>query len=121
MPTPRLELRKVGLSFHTDGVTIKALSDVSFGVMPGEFVTVIGPSGSGKSTLFNLITGLLQPDGGEILIDGETAPSRLGQFGYMPQKDLLLPWRNVLDNAIIPMELRGVDRNTAREKAREML
>ena len=121
MPTPRLELRDVGLSFHTDGVTIKALSDVSFAIQPGEFVTVIGPSGSGKSTLFNLITGLLQPDSGDILIDGEIAASRLGQFGYMPQKDLLLPWRNVLDNAIIPMELRGVDRNTARDKAREML
>ena len=121
MSTPRLDLRHVGLSFHTDGRTVQALDDVSLAAMPGEFVTVIGPSGSGKSTLFNLITGLLQSDSGDILIDGQIARSRLGQFGYMPQKDLLLPWRSVLDNAIIPLELRGVPRDQARARARELL
>jgi ABC-type nitrate/sulfonate/bicarbonate transport system ATPase subunit len=121
MPAPKLELRHVSKAFHANDLTVQALEDVSFQVMPGEFVTVIGPSGSGKSTLFNLIAGLLEPDTGEILLDGEAGVDRVGRFGYMPQRDLLLPWRTALDNAIIPLELRHVPRDEARARARQML
>jgi ABC-type nitrate/sulfonate/bicarbonate transport system ATPase subunit len=121
MTIPKLEVRHVGKTFHGDGRTVPALEDVSLRVMPGEFVTIIGPSGSGKSTLFNLIVGLLQPDTGEICIDGEICAERAGRVGYMPQRDLLLPWRSVLDNVIIPLELRAVPRAEARAQAREML
>jgi ABC-type nitrate/sulfonate/bicarbonate transport system ATPase subunit len=89
--------------------------------MPGELITIIGPSGSGKSTLFNLIVGLLEPDQGEICLDGERCDHRTGRVGYMPQRDLLLPWRSVLDNAIVPLELRGVSRDEARTRAQELL
>jgi ABC-type nitrate/sulfonate/bicarbonate transport system ATPase subunit len=121
VPEASVELRHVSKAFHSDGLTVQALDDVSLAVRRGEFVTLIGPSGSGKSTLFNLIVGLLEPDSGEILLNGAVAERRTGQVGYMPQKDLLLPWRSVLDNAIIPLELRGVPRASARERAREML
>jgi ABC-type nitrate/sulfonate/bicarbonate transport system ATPase subunit len=121
MTTPRLELRGVGKTFHGDGRAVLALEGLSLRVMPGEFVTVIGPSGSGKSTLFNLIVGLLQPDTGEICIDGVVCHERAGRVGYMPQRDLLLPWRSVLDNVVIPLELRGVPRSEAHHQAREML
>jgi ABC-type nitrate/sulfonate/bicarbonate transport system ATPase subunit len=121
MTTPKLEVRHVSKTFHGDGRTVPALEDVSLRVMPGELVTIIGPSGSGKSTLFNLIVGLLQPDTGEICIDGEVCAERAGRVGYMPQRDLLLPWRSVLDNVIIPLELRAVPRPEARAQAREML
>jgi ABC-type nitrate/sulfonate/bicarbonate transport system ATPase subunit len=119
--TPKLELRGVGKTFHGEGMAVRALEDVSLAVEPGEFVTVIGPSGSGKSTLFNLIVGLLEPDTGEICLDGQVCQDRAGRVGYMPQHDLLLPWRSVLDNAILPLEVSGVPRAEARSEARELL
>ncbi len=117
MATPRIELRHVSKTFYGAKHTVPALEDVSLKIMPGEFVTVIGLSGSGKSTLFNLCVGLLEPDEGEILIDGMKPKSRLGLLGYMPQRDLLLPWRSVLDNVIIPREINGVPKKEARDKA----
>ena len=115
---PKLELRGLRKRFAGDGAAVTALDGVSLAVQPGEFVTLIGPSGSGKSTLFNLIVGLAEPDAGAILFDG--APAR-GQAAYMPQRDLLLPWRTVLDNVILPQEVRGLPRERARARAREML
>jgi ABC-type nitrate/sulfonate/bicarbonate transport system ATPase subunit len=121
MSSFKIELRNVSKTFYSERMQVKALEDVSLAVNQGEFLTIIGPSGSGKSTLFTLIVGLLDPDEGEICIDGETCSDRLGLVGYMPQRDLLLPWRNVLDNAIISQELRGVPKTLARENARGML
>jgi ABC-type nitrate/sulfonate/bicarbonate transport system ATPase subunit len=121
MPTAKVELRNVRKTFHANGRTIRALENISFNVQPGEFVTIIGPSGSGKSTIFNLIVGLLEPDDGEICIDGETRKQRTGRVGYMPQRDLLLPWRSVLDNVILPQELLGIPTKNARAKAEELL
>ena len=121
MPPVKIELRNVTKSFHGDGVVVEALKDVSLQVEEGEFVTIIGPSGSGKSTLFNLIVGLLEPDEGEICIDGELCTNRAGLVGYMPQRDLLLPWRSIIDNVILAQELRGVPKEHAREKARKLL
>jgi ABC-type nitrate/sulfonate/bicarbonate transport system ATPase subunit len=119
--TPCLEVRHVSKTFHDDGHTVHALDDISFAALPGEFITVIGPSGSGKSTLFNLITGLAQPDGGEIRFDGSPVRQRAGRVGYMPQRDLLLPWRTVLNNVILGPELDGRSKRRARHQAREMM
>ena len=121
MTTPRIELKNVSKIFYGVNRSVPALEDVSFKVMPGDFVTIIGTSGSGKSTLFNLCVGLLEPDEGEILIDGEKLRNRTGMVGYMPQSDLLLPWRSVLDNVIIPMDIQGVPKRKSRHKALEML
>jgi ABC-type nitrate/sulfonate/bicarbonate transport system ATPase subunit len=119
--TPRIELRHVSKTFTGNGRAIPALRDVSLKVMPGEFVTIIGASGSGKSTLFNLCAGLLEPDEGSIIIDGTEPRSRLGRLGYMPQRDLLLPWRSVLDNVVISQDIKGVPRKESREQALDML
>jgi ABC-type nitrate/sulfonate/bicarbonate transport system ATPase subunit len=121
MTTPRIEFRHVSKTFLGIERAIPALDNVSFKVMPGEFVTIIGASGSGKSTLFNLCVGLLEPDEGEILIDGEKPENRAGMVGYMPQRDLLLPWRSVLDNVLIPLEIQGIPKRESRQKAMEML
>lgn len=121
MITPRIELRHISKTFTGTDRDVPALDDVSFDIKPGEFVTIIGASGSGKSTLFNLCVGLLQPDTGEILIDGEIPKNRTGMLGYMPQHDLLLPWRSVLDNVIIPLDIQGVPRRESRQKALAML
>jgi len=121
MTTPRIELRHISKTFFGVHHIVPALEDVSFKVMPGEFVTIIGASGSGKSTLFNLCVGLHEPDEGEILIDGERPENRAGMVGYMPQRDLLLPWRSVLDNVLIPLEIQGIPKRESRQKALEML
>jgi ABC-type nitrate/sulfonate/bicarbonate transport system ATPase subunit len=119
--TPRIELRHVSKTFVGEGSVVPALRDVSLAVMPGEFVTIIGGSGSGKSTLFNLLVGLLEPDEGTILIDGHEAQSRLGLLGYMPQRDLLLPWRSVMENVLLPQDIRGVPRRESRRAVLDML
>jgi ABC-type nitrate/sulfonate/bicarbonate transport system ATPase subunit len=117
----QLELRHVHMAFHTDGQAFQALEDISFTVAPREFVAIVGPSGGGKSTLFNLIVGLLQPESGEIRLDGTIATDRLGRFGYMPQRDLLLPWRDILGNVTVPLEVRGVPEAEARRQALELM
>ena len=119
MPTPRIELRHISKIFCGADHAVPVLEDVSFKVMPGEFVTIIGTSGSGKSTLFDLCVGLLEPDGGEILIDGKPE-NRAGMVGYMPQHDLLLPWRSVLNNVLIPLDIQGIPRKDSRPRALEM-
>jgi ABC-type nitrate/sulfonate/bicarbonate transport system ATPase subunit len=118
--SPLLELRAVNKSF---GKTT-ALAGFGASVAAGEFVTVVGPSGCGKSTLFNIVAGLEEPDAGGILrFRGSSchAADLLGRVSFMPQRDLLLPWRDVVDNAILALEVEGVTRLEARAKARKML
>jgi len=98
-----------------------AIEHVHLTVEAGEFVAILGPSGCGKSTLLNVIAGLVEPDAGEILLSGAPAPRRLGQVAYMPQRDALLPWRSVLDNVILGLEVAGVGRDNARAQALELL
>ncbi|GAB4393624.1 MAG: ABC transporter ATP-binding protein [Kiloniellaceae bacterium] len=101
-----------------------AVSNVDLQIQPGEFITLIGPSGCGKSTLFNMIGGLLPADDdGSILMNGEPQKDGelLGKVSFMPQRDLLFPWRNVVDNAILALEIEGVSKKEAREKALAML
>jgi len=121
MTIPRIEFRNVNKTFSGIDHAVPSLEDISFMVMPGEFVTIIGVSGSGKSTLLNLCVGLLQPDDGEILIDGKRLENRTGMVGYMPQRDLLLPWRSVLNNVLIPLEIQNIPRGEAKEEALQML
>jgi len=111
----------VNKAFRVDGKVVTALSGVDLVARKGEFVVLIGPSGCGKSTVLNIICGLVQPDSGEVLLDGEAVQQRTGLMGYMLQKDLLLPWRKVLDNVILGPEISGLDRNVAREEAIQLL
>ncbi len=76
----------------------EALAPVDLAVAPGEFVSIVGPSGCGKSTIFNIVSGILAPTAGRVRIDGVDVTGRTGHVGYMLQKDLLLPWRTVLEN-----------------------
>jgi ABC-type nitrate/sulfonate/bicarbonate transport system ATPase subunit len=112
-----LEVQHLAKSFPGASGSVAALTDVDLVAAPGEFVTIIGPSGCGKSTLFNLVAGLDEPDAGIITLAGRAEGSRLGRVAYMPQKDLLLPWRTTLDNVVLPLELRGVPRAEARQRA----
>ncbi|HET6831302.1 MAG TPA: ABC transporter ATP-binding protein [Solirubrobacterales bacterium] len=122
MPTATARLRTEGLTktfparFGADG-PVRALDAVEMAVGPAEFVSIIGPSGCGKTTLLDLLAGLDRPSAGRILLDGRPAESLLGEIGYMPQADLLMPWRTVLDNTALGLELNGVARREARERA----
>lgn len=109
------------MTFRTPSSDFEALAPVSLSIPQGRFVSLIGPSGCGKSTIFNIIAGLLQPTGGRVLIDGIDATGTIGRVGYMLQKDLLLPWRKVLDNVILGMEIQGQPLAQARERALPLL
>ena len=117
----KVHLDQVGMAFTTPGGTFRAVAPMSLSIESGRFVSLVGPSGCGKSTLFNVIAGLLQPTEGRVLIDGEDATGTIGRVGYMLQKDLLLPWRTVLDNAILGMEIQGKPLKEARERALPLL
>ena len=118
----QLALRDVSQSYlERDGREVQALDGVDLTVEPGEFVALIGPSGCGKSTLLRIAAGLEQPDAGEVLLDGAVATERLGRCAFMPQRDGLLPWRRVIDNVTVGLELEGVERAQAREQAMPLL
>jgi ABC-type nitrate/sulfonate/bicarbonate transport system ATPase subunit len=93
------------------------LEDVELELGAGEFVSIIGPSGCGKSTLLGILAGLIQPTRGRVLLDGEEPGRLLGRVGYMPQRDLLMPWRTVLRNTTLAMEVAGVPGPEARRAA----
>jgi ABC-type nitrate/sulfonate/bicarbonate transport system ATPase subunit len=118
---PRLRLDNVSMTFRTPAGPFHALVPVTLSIPQGRFVSLIGPSGCGKSTIFNIIAGLLEPTTGEVLIDGEQATGTIGRVGYMLQKDLLLPWRTVLDNVILGMEIQDVPLREARGRALPLL
>jgi NitT/TauT family transport system ATP-binding protein len=100
---------------------VEALGGVSLRAGAGETVGLVGRSGCGKSTLLRMIAGLVAPDGGRITVGGaDNERSRLEHCALMPQADLLMPWRDAVGNASIPLENAGVDRNDARRRAAEL-
>ncbi len=98
-----------------------ALDNINLTLEKGEFVTVVGPSGCGKSTLLNLIVGLLQVSSGRIQFRGRPINGINPEIGYVTQKDNLLPWRTLLENVEIALEIRGVDKGQRRRRAEELI
>ena len=107
----KLEVRHVSKRF--DGRPV--LSDISIELKAGELVCLLGVSGC-KTTLFNIVSGLLTPDAGSVLLDGRDITGRPGSISYMLQKDLLLPYRTIEDNVALPLILKGMNKQTAREQ-----
>ena len=104
--SPLLEISHLSYAYHSiDGETY-ALSDLNFQVEKGEFIAIVGPSGCGKSTLLSLISGLLQPENGTILLDGRPITQTRANVGYMLQKDHLLEWRTIYQNVILGLEIQ---------------
>ena len=106
-----LEFKNISYTYHTKEGETTAVSNLSFTVENGQFVSVIGPSGCGKSTILSLAAGLLSPSSGEV-VRGD------GEFGYMLQRDALFPWRTVEGNIFLPLEVKK--RNTAEKRARAL-
>ena len=119
---PVLEASNVTMAFEAGTPReVVAFRDVSFQLHQGEIIAIVGPSGCGKSTLFNVIAGLLRPTSGSVRVDGTIVDGARGHIGYMLQKDLLLPWRTVLDNVTLGLEVRGTAREAARERALSLI
>ena len=107
-------LKTENISVSYDG--IKIIEDIDIELNNGELVCLLGISGSGKSTLFNVISGLLAPDTGRVFFKDEDITGRSGKLSYMLQKDLLLPYKTIIDNVTLPLTLRGVSKKEARKR-----
>lgn len=120
MSAKQLDVRGLGKAYAGQPI----VTDISFAVGAGEVVSIVGPSGSGKSTILGMLTGAIVPDTGEVYYDGEPLPPGIAgagrPFAAMPQRDALMPWRRILDNAAIGLEVRGMRRSEARRRAAEL-
>lgn len=110
----KLQVKNVSVTFEHKRI----LENLNLSVKRGEFVALIGPSGCGKSTLLNILAGVLTPECGEVYVDGTPVTGVSSHFAYMPQSDLLLPWKTILDNVTLYGALHG-KKNEARARALE--
>jgi NitT/TauT family transport system ATP-binding protein len=116
-----LEMRDVSFAYGGGERSTRALENVSFSVRSSEIFSIVGPSGSGKSTILKLVSGLLSPDSGEVCIQGRISPGVHPDVGFIFQNPRLLPWRNVLDNVMLPLQVQRVSKPQARLTAQRAL
>jgi len=116
-----VEVNNVSRAVGRGDNALDILQGVNFYAHKGEIVSIVGPSGCGKSTFLNILAGLDQPDSGTVSISGIQSGDLLGNVGYMQQKDLLLPWRNILGNVILGLEVQGVPKKDAQMRAGKLM
>lgn len=116
-----LQLHDIKASFPTTNGVMPVLDGITLTVEQGEFVSIIGPSGGGKSTLFNIVSGVQRPTHGKVLLNHADITGKRGQVAYMPQRDALLPWRSVLDNAVLATTVQRGDVAAAKREADALL
>lgn len=109
----KLKARGINVSFDEN----KIIEDISIELKKDEIVCLLGVSGAGKTTLFNVLSGLLYPDAGTVELDGADITGKAGKISYMLQKDLLLPFKTILDNVSLPLRIKGTKKSIARETA----
>ncbi|MET3180088.1 ABC transporter ATP-binding protein [Variovorax gossypii] len=116
-------IRIEGLSKHfgDGGGGVLALKDIDCGIEQGSFVTIVGPSGCGKSTLLRILAGLLDYDIGRVVLDGQPIRGTRRDVGVVFQSSILLPWRTILENVMLPAEVLGIPAKQARERAMQLL
>jgi NitT/TauT family transport system ATP-binding protein len=118
---PVIEIRKVSKTYRTADGDVPSLRPLDITIHDGEFLVVVGPSGCGKTTLLKLIAGLLPPSEGEIRVEGHTITKPHGGVGIVFQSAMLLPWRRVLDNVMMPVEVKGLPDAQYRKRALDLL
>jgi NitT/TauT family transport system ATP-binding protein len=118
---PVIQIRRVSKTYRTQDGDVPTLRDIDFTVEDGELLVVVGPSGCGKSTLLRMVAGLLPPSEGEIHVEGKLVTKPFGEVGIVFQSALLLPWRSVLGNIMMPVEVKGLPRGPYLERARALL
>lgn len=107
--------------FRASSGTVHALNDINLTVRRGEFLSIVGPSGCGKSTLLNIVAGLIPPTKGSVRIDGQLVEGPQTDIGIVFQSAVLLDWRKVLDNVMLQIEMRGLERRAYEPRARALL
>lgn len=116
------KVEDIAKTFESEKGSIDALSDVSFKVMEGETVVIVGPSGCGKTTLLRIFAHLIKPTKGKIISQHGISPNSVNsEFGFVFQEPTLMPWRTVIENIILPLEIIGRDKNEIRERAEKLL
>ncbi|HEX7439101.1 MAG TPA: ABC transporter ATP-binding protein [Caldimonas sp.] len=118
---PLIEIDHVGMVYATESGSVEALRDISLAVEDGEFVALVGPSGCGKSTLMRIIAGLRSVTSGRVVVDGAAVTGPVSRVGMVFQAAVLLKWRTVLDNVLLPAELSGQRPAAHRERALQLL
>src|SRR5919205_1162239 len=108
-------------TYATRAGPVHALDDIAFAVREGEFISVVGPSGCGKTTLLKILAGLLAASGGEVLLRGTPVDRPRKDIGVVFQAPVLLPWRTVLQNVLLPVEVQHLERSAYRQRADELL
>jgi len=116
-----IRLDRVGMVYQTTSGPVEALSGISLTVAPGEFVSVVGPSGCGKSTLLRIIAGLRPATSGTVTVNGAEVARPIANVGMVFQAPVLLKWRTILDNVLLPVELAGLSAASYRQRALELL
>jgi len=114
-------LDRVGMTYRAESGPVEALRDVGFSVGRGELVALVGPSGCGKSTLLRVVAGLRRPTRGSVEVDGRAVTGPIPSVGMVFQAPVLLKWRTVRDNVLLPAELAGLERARYRERAEHLL
>jgi putative hydroxymethylpyrimidine transport system ATP-binding protein len=117
----KLVLEDINSTYFSGEKKLPVLDNVSMHVGSGEFVSLLGPSGSGKSTILKIAAALLKPDSGKILIDGIDVTGKSRLVGYMPQRDLLFPWKTLKENAALPLLASGSDKRDAYARVEELI
>jgi NitT/TauT family transport system ATP-binding protein len=117
-----IRVQRLSKTFGAPGPgAVHALRDINFSITEGSFVTVVGPSGCGKSTLLRIVAGLLDYTDGSVSLDGQPIQGTRRDVGFVFQNSILLPWRTILDNVMLPAEVLGLDMKAARQRAMELL
>ncbi len=116
-----IDFDSVGMTYAAASGPVEALREISFGVGRGEFMALVGPSGCGKSTLLRIVAGLRAPTRGSVSVDGATVRSPLAAVGMVFQAPVLLKWRRLLDNVLLPADLAGLHRRDYLDRARALL
>lgn len=120
--TSAISVKNVGVTFHSrDGAENRVLKGVDFDVKPGEFVSIVGQSGSGKTTLLKTISGLQQATEGEVLVNGKPIAEQVEDIAMVFQAPVLLPWRNNVNNVLLPLEFRGTKTRESTDRAYQLL
>lgn len=114
-----LEFKDVSFKYESDNEYM--MKNLSFNVGKGEFVSIIGASGCGKSTIFRLINGLEKLQSGNVIVGGQDIEKQKNYSAFMPQKDLLFPWRSIEKNLALPLEVQGIDKKEIHKRVNEVL